>query len=410
MALPNTIASEVGRPGHHPPIKTSGGSFYALIRNPTSNHFAIYKADSDDPSSSWTEQDGGNRPGSTFVLAAWVLDGDIIHIAAVGGGVNPPYDYFQFDTSTDLWVTGAGSEIDALTSQPDNHWISIAVRSDGDVVVVYAGQTDGSMGDQKERVDVNVRSGSPPTWSGPTALDAGGDVHYGNPNCVLGTNDFVHCLWQFTIDTTADPPDDWANAQGRSVDPADDSLSTTDGDAGADTDDALLGKSNAVSYDDAGTQRIVAAGVSEGISFTFRIFSIATEDGSDHISFGTPVFDTTDADPRVFGDYGIITIAEVSGDLHVLFSGGGVKGVTADLWYTTSTDDGATWTTPTEEIDGITVNFISANIYVRGLDTVMAYVYDDGGVQKYNEKVLPEGGAAALLPLLEQKQNTLLRM
>jgi len=119
-----------------------------------------------------------------------------------------------------------------------------------------------------------------------------------------------------------------------------------------------------------------------------RVYFIGTEDGSDNFQTGTSVADTVAPEPFANGEVGIITMTELNDDLHVLFSGGGTDGVDQDLHYTKSTDNGVSWSAPTEEIDGITVNFISANIYVRGLNTVMAYVYDDGGVQKYNEKFL----------------------
>ena len=76
--------------------------------------------------------------------------------------------------------------------------------------------------------------------------------------------------------------------------------------------------------------------------------------------------------------------------------------------YTTSTDNGSTWATPTEEIDAITVNFISATIYERDHYTVLAYVYDDGGVQKYNEKILNIGGAGGIVTELTGTEVTAL--
>ncbi len=96
----------------------------------------------------------------------------------------------------------------------------------------------------------------------------------------------------------------------------------------------------------------------------------------------------------------LLSNAELNGDLHVLYSGGGTTGVDQDLYYLTSTNNGTDWDTETEEIDAITVNFISANIYVRGSDTVMAYVYDDAGTQKYNEKVLISGAVDLIQPPL----------
>ena len=394
MALPTTIESFAGRPGHHPPFKTSGGSFYAVGVESTGD-IAIYKADSDDPTSGWTEQDAAEARGGPAAGAcmASVFDGTIIHSAFWNGF---SYSYKPFDTSTDTY--NAFQAIDAVENDPTQPWISLAIRSDGDVVAVYAGDTDQNMGGKKERVDFNVRTGG--TWGGPVALGVDADVHDGNPNCVLGTNDFVHCVWQHTVDTT-DPPTAWTDTHGRSIDPADDSASTLDI-SDADTESVLLGYPNVISYDDGGTQRIIASGFDS--AGTTLDTAQATEDGSDEILLtATGVTESFSTEPGFAnGEAGISTFVELSGDIHCLYSGDGAAGADQDLWYTTSADDGASWSAPTEEIDAITVNFISANIYVRGSDTVMAYVYDDGGVQKYNEKVLIAGGAAALVepPLL----------
>jgi len=241
------------------------------------------------------------------------------------------------------------------------------------------------MGDKKERVDAAHRDGG--TWTTGIALDAAGDLHYGNPNVVKGPlTDDMHFIWQMTTNV-ADPPTIWQETEGRTLDPSN-NLSTTDTATGTpETDGALLGISNLVSYDDSGTQRIIELGSSDNGG---RTVVRCTEDGSDDISL-----DSSDnfggIAAYINGEVGIISSAELNTDLHHLYSGGGALGVDQDLFYSTSTDNGLNFDTPIEEIDAITVNFISANIYVRCKDTVLAYVYDDGGVQKYNEKILIVG-------------------
>ena len=263
----------------------------------------------------------------------------------------------------------------------------------GDVIVVYNGDTDAVMGGKKERVDVNIRTGG--TWGGAVALDAGGDIHYGNPNVVKGPlTDDMHIVWQQTLNI-ADPPTAWLQTQARTLRP-DDTLSTTVEPSLATnyTASHLLGGQNLVSYDDGGTQRIVGVGLSD----TNDLKNVSTtEDGSDDITLTVGDILAEALTDEIFAnvEVGICSIAELSGDLHILYSGGGIAGVDQDLYYIKSTDDATTWDTETEEIDAITVNFISANIYVRGADTVLAYVYDDGGVQKYNEKILISGGVSA---------------
>ncbi|MBW8034086.1 MAG: hypothetical protein FVQ79_00010 [Planctomycetes bacterium] len=278
--------------------------------------------------------------------------------------------------ATDSWDV-VDELIDTLTNNPTNPWISISVRSDGDVVVVYAGDTDQVMGGKKERVDANIRTGG--TWGGAVALDAAGDIHYGNPNVVKGPlTDDMHILWQQTANI-ADPPASWAQTEARTLDPAN-VLSTLVTDA-QDTDTELLSIQNPVSYEDSGTQRMLWGGKGHR-------FWPCTEDAGDDILFGTAVDSPILPNIESNGEISVVTLVELDGVIHDLYS----SSTDLDLYYTKSTDDGATWDTPTEELDAISCLHISANIYTRGGDTVLAYLYDDGGVQKYNEKVLSAGG------------------
>ena len=260
MALPTTIVAGAGSGCYHPPFKASDGDFYVIVRNGA--NLDAYRAT--DPTDAWTIQDVDNNPINlgSGQRHAIVQDGDNLHIASSTGGA---YRYNLFDMAASTW-TVASEAIETPANLPANHWISIAVRSDGDVVVVYNGDTDQVMGSTKQRVDYNVRTVT--TWGGPQALDnAAADEHYGNPNCVLGTNNFVHCLWQATANVT-DPPTAWTDTIGGSIDPADDTLSTNDA-SDADTGGALLGFPNVISYDDGGTQRIIVSGfIADGTSLS----------------------------------------------------------------------------------------------------------------------------------------------
>ncbi len=400
MALPTTVLSDVGLEGHHPPFKSSGGAFYSVVRV-DADELDVYKAT--DPTSSWAIQDSGNGPvhAGTILGFACVQDGDVIHMIA---WASDRHEYYTFNMATDLWAIDESiTDTDIQTTPPTFPWASIAVRSDGDIVVVYAGETDANMGNEKERVDVNIRTGG--TWGGPVALDAGGDVHYGNPNIIKasGTDD-THIIFQRTSDTADDPPVSFNSQRARTLDPSDGLSSVID--AGGPLFSNVLGQQNTVSYDDSSTERMISVGVLNDGGLQFSRVSRWEEDGSnDIIASATAFKDITATDAFANGVVGIITMGELSGDLHILFSGGGDDGVDQDLYYTKSTDDALNWDTPTEEIDAITVNFISANIYVRGADTVMAYVYDDAGTQKYNEKVLIAGAAGFPYHAFKQKRR-----
>ncbi len=402
MALPVTVNTEVGSIGHHPPWKSSDGNFYVIVQD---GAFILRAEKATDPTDDFTGQDTGDEPTLTgtdlYRGHSVAKDGDVLHIASIRTNALTPdniYDYHQFNMATDNWDV-TEELIEDTSDDPDNAWISIAVRSTGVPVVVYNGDTDKVMGGTKERVDVNVRTGG--TWDGPIALDAAGDNHYGNPNVVKGPlTDDMHILWQRT-DDTADPPTAWLTSQARTLRP-DNSLSTVDT-TGAATGDALLGFPNMVSYDDDATQRIIINGWTNDGGSSLRTVQ-CIEDGADDIQIdANPTESFVSNTGFTNGEVGIHSLVELKGDLHWLYSGGGIAGSDQDLYYSTSINEGTDWTTEVEELDAVTVNFISANIYTRGFEIVMAYLYDDGGDQKYNEKVLSTNPAQLLqknIPIL----------
>ncbi|KKK53931.1 hypothetical protein LCGC14_3089840, partial [marine sediment metagenome] len=152
MALPTTVLAAAGLGGHHPPYKSSGGAFYAVARK-DADEVEVYKAS--DPTDAWTLTDTADSPVhvGTILGFATVQDGDVIHMVAWSSAA---YEYYTFNMATDQWVVDQAIETPA--NAPTFPWASIAVRSDGDVVVVYAGDTDSVMGGTKERVDVNIRT------------------------------------------------------------------------------------------------------------------------------------------------------------------------------------------------------------------------------------------------------------
>ncbi len=403
MALPTTIVSKAFIPGHKPPFKSAAGAFYVIALASADSGPGVYKAT--DPADAWVEQDTANNPSVSITTSVFsvVQEGDLLHMAY---GVTT-LTYSQFDMSSDTWQnvpTGKTQTIDSLTNAPTFPWVSIAVRSDGDVVVVYAGDTDQVMGGKKERVDVNVRTSG--TWGGAVVLSANdtADEHYGNPNCVKASDsDDIHIVWGKTT-ALADPPTAWSASETRTIDSGD-TLSTIDLDA-IDTAGVLLGIQNGVSFDDSGTQVARFAAVTPTFGPCFLLSHTGTGgkeiefEATSNIAYAGATFS-----PKVNGEAGIATIAgpDADGDLHILWSN---TDDTDDIYYVTSTDTGDTWSAEAQEgADAVTCNFISANIYVRGIDTVLAYIYDDGGVTKYNEKVIIEGVAGDPQPMIIRGTN-----
>ena len=379
MALPVTISSSAaGIGGHQPPYKSSAGNYYAIIKT-SATTMDCFKAT--DPTSSFTEQDSaGNPAGFSFLsILSHVQAGDSIMCVTWDSGL---YEYHRFNMATDNWDV-VDSDLGTIDQAPTFPWCSIAVRNDGDIICVIAGDTDQNMGGKKERVDYVESTTDGSSWGSHTALDVDADIHYGNPNVVkAGLTDDMRCVWQ-TTSNTADPPTAWTDVEARTLDSAN-ALSTTVTNT-ADTGGTLLGIQNLVGYNDAGTARTAFNGALDG---TDIIAWRATDDGSGDIQAPSNATAATE-NPYVNGEVGILSLAEDSGTLYCLFSN---ADDTQDIYYMESTDDGATWTaTPTEVVDAVTCNHISCNIYQRGTDTVLAFVYDNAGTIYYNEKVLSTG-------------------
>lgn len=391
MALPTTINTEPGLAGHHPPYKGSNGKFY-LIGTVFSVSTTLEAFEATDPSDSWTAKDSANNPPSGVIgVFATAVDDDIIHIVWWTGGV---YAWESFSMATQTW-SGTTFTIEDTANDPTNAWISIAIRSDGDLVVVYNGDTDQVMGGKKERVDFNVSTDGGTTWAGPTSLmtDDTADIHTGNPNCVKASDsDDIHILWQEETDT-ADPPVGWLQTRCNTLSSTD-TLATED--VGAiDTVDALLGLQNGVAFDESGTQRVRFIGALTSGGGHGRAFMLGdTGTGGKRLEYeATESITVADSgsSPKVNGEVGIMTIANLGEDLHVLWSN---VDDSDDIYYSTSTDTGDTWSADVEDLDAVACNFISSNIYVRGADTVLAYIFDDGTDTKYNERVLIAGGGS----------------
>ena len=256
MALPVTISADVANQNsYHGPFKSSGGNFYTIVvgdTTATDGDVEAHKAT--DPTVSFAEQDGANRPtagaSGTEIVSLWTYQvSDLIHV--VYQDVDHDVWYARFDMSSDAWVDLGASDFDILidttgaTQAADA--VSIAVRSDGDIVVTYQGDSEMVMGSEFERVVWNVSSDGGVNWDGPVSIDNGGSVDWTGCVIVPGSSDRMHVFF------TAKTGNDGFQRTIR----ADDSLETFP--SAFDTTLTIVGNAKfgpGVSYDDAGTQRV----------------------------------------------------------------------------------------------------------------------------------------------------------
>lgn len=363
--------------GYNPP-HLNGGNVYVAVPMGT-QEVRMYKAT--DPTSSFSEVDSANNPVSTSLTTLTSLQvGTDIHIVQGGFG---EYHYHKFSMASDTWVT-TNELIDSVASkdQPTESWASIAWRAgvtSDELVVAFNDAVEAVMGDDWQRVAFRTKNDSATTWSSKTALDDGGQVHYVNPVLILGTNDQVHVL--YGSKATENPLNAVDQTNGKTISTAN-ALTTPAVTTGLSSTFSIIGNTNGVSFDDAGTQRI------EVISSDALITGV--EDGSGNISSlanggayrdGVTVGSTGEAD--------ICSIANNGTDLYAVFA----DGPTTDLYYNTGTNNN--WGTKTEHRDGRTVAFVSATFYVRNSTNTLAIVWREGNDHLYDEVTFGGGAFSA---------------
>ncbi len=412
MPVPRIISTRsTGSAVTLPPMKIGSDFYWAASQSITAadNKVRVFKANGGDPYSTWAIQDTSNEPNVTtegFGSAAAIADGTMIHIvtSTIEGVDDFFLKYHSFDTTDDTWnVTSEDIATWPNVAGVQFSWAQIAVRSDGDVIVVYAGDVDKVMGDTKHRVDYARREGSPQTWTADIALDSDtADIHYGNP-CIVksATSDDMHIIHQKSA-AAADPWSVWVTTEGRTLDPSN-NLSTIQS-VSTDGDDIQNPYSDLVSYDDGGTTRIVGIGV-DGAALTDIISPAAVEDGSDDLSSFTAQQDSVGEDINDSGN-AIGGVVDADGRLHVIYR---TNLNNTDVTYTRSEDNGATWRSGQLTLDDIGTsasNMRGVAIYDRG-GLKMAYVFNRASLNNvYHEHVI----TPTIEEMTFRPENTLLRM
>jgi len=361
MALPVTITGLVGNLlTTSQPFISSSGNVYVFGRDSSDTDLLrAFKAT--DPTSSFSNvgtdvdvQSGGTWP---IVAIAAVQISDVIHIVTVVSfdlNNNSIY-YHTFNMATDAWVTtNEGVKTNYLAATTDaTKAISISARSDGDIIVIYNGSKEASMGSDYDRVKYARREGG--TWTIDVALDSGGADHWYASGLVIGSSDRMHFffvngdlfdMFQRTL-TSANVLETLPSAFDTSI-----------------TATLLHTVQQGASYDDGGTQR-VRYPVYDSTSSTINSAKLDSANAP-----------TVTQDTDITGSTSVTVTQMVSS-----FSADGTTlwhtfaSVTDGDLYTQSNEDDAGWSTPAEfydDTDG--VNGIRTNVYTRGSSVVLAMV------------------------------------
>ena len=369
MALPVTISSSLFPAQNYfcGPFKSSGGNFYTVLRESSGITPEVYKAT--DPTTSFSAQDAANNPVNAATTLWAYQVGDVLHIVTYHDSATSDVVYYHtFNMATDAWVT-KDEVIESPKDTPGATYMSgsIALRSDGDVIVLYNGDQDTVMGVDYQRVDYARKEVS--TWTVGVAVDAAGEVNYSGASVVLGASDRMHFFFTEVLSATD------RDVQHRSLSSANALDTVQDVDATASPTTAHLHYyASGVRYV-SGANTVVKAVYIDGDG-ELSSAEIAVSGADPTITTATVV---SDLSIRVVNGTPVACLAVDGTTTYLLYA----DSSTSDLWRDSQTDGGA-WGTDAEVLDAVTINRVSCAVYDRS-GTKLAYVYDDGGTVKYNE-------------------------
>ena len=378
MALPVTITGlDAGAQYNSQPFISSGGNVYVFGRDSTDeSKMRAFKAT--DPTSSFsnvgTDFDVDATAGVVVRNLVAYQVSDVIHIVTSTAALTDSayaIKYHTFNMATDAWVItneAVVSPSTPLSTSACNH-VGMAIRSDGDVIVLYNGNSAASMGSDYRRVYYARREGG--TWTVDVGVDNGGADHWDASGVVLGSSDRMHLFFL---------NDDLSDAYQRTLTSAN-SLEAFP--SAYDTDISTVESTS------------IFSGVSyvSGANTKVRFPSTdATANTLNSVKLDSADAPTVSIDSDITGATG-----QSAGFLDASFSVNGTTlwntfvNSTDDIYTQSNADDGG-WTTPESFLVGSILN-LRTNIYTRGSDVVLAIVYSISGAVNYHEKVIVAGGS-----------------
>jgi len=312
--------------------------------------------------------------------------GSTIHLLVNDGTASTLFatKYVSFDASTDTFLATIEtvSAAVAVTGQiaGAGAGASLVVRGNGEVVAFYSGVQAKVSGTFRAHVYYRRRT-AVNTWSTETMVDPNTAVDNNAPTACLGASDRVHFSWN-----------NQTGVAYRTLSAAN-ALNT------AASSLAMSGPGDAVSYDRAGTTKVVVT--SNDTSQSAMRFDSAD---NPTVSFASALATNTTTPHRIGVD-------PLTLDVTIVYR----SSVDSDLYAIKSTNDGANWSAPVSFFVG-TVAASDANLsksstgslYSRGGSDVVGYVVNDNGTWKYNESVVRAPATADAWNVNDKSTNTVL--
>ena len=342
------------------PFFSSAGAVYAIA--PQSNIVGgispkAYKAT--DPTSSFSAV-ATCTTALAFNAIACRQDGDLVHVVTQRSVGNRDVQYHLFNMATDTWDVADENVTSPGATAVVRVGVGIGVRSSGSVFVVYSGMHDVVSMNNWARVKGARRDSG--VWTVDIAVDSGGSVTWGQATLVPGSSDRMHIFFQ-----------DHTNSDGyHRTFKSDNAFGTAAAYDTAVNGNCFIGPG--VAYDSSGTTKVRMP----FLDSTDKV-SVVNFDSADTptLAVDADVSDTTVAVQKAGW-----ALAANGTTLYLIYSD-----ASRDIWID-SNADGAGWGTDVEILDAVTCNILSANVYTRQNQLVLAYIYDDAGTVKYNEYLL----------------------
>jgi hypothetical protein len=356
---------------------------------------------STDGGATWTEVDAENRPeGFEWydLESVWMeQDGSTLRILRQRSGtIGNNVAYFEFHTSDDpaepdTWGTQetvVGELADDTNA--DDQAVALVRRSNGELYAFYRTTRTGA----DDRVAYKKKS-SGGAWGAEKIVAEATGVRYTQIQAIVGEDDLIHVFYKQdgAEDDSADEQDPRNAIWHRTLNTADElSVAATVNDVPASRSEHAMA-TPAVYADVNGVERVVVAWARwDGmlVSATLESGLIGPEEEvSDHPAW---------IGGGVIGSRQVVATLAVdpaTDAVHALYADAATHDVRRVTW------NGA-WGIDMEVLDEVEAQYISANVFTRAANRVLAVVYDDNptgeldlGVPKYREFVLapaPPGG------------------
>ena len=373
--LPGTLTGVMPEGhGHLGPYTDTNGNVYTVIEDFLANGNSPMAMKSADGGQTWNEIDRAGRPTTGDLEGSWTVQvGTTIYFAWQKSSAHiymAAYNTSDAPSNPDKWVIQR-QEIHVPLTDPEEQYISMVARSNGDLVAFYA--TEAGSGGQQ--IGYKIRSAATGTWGPQTLLDTSKNT--GQVVAERGANDTIHIFYKDHTNQHIlykSLSSSGVLSAARQVDTS-----------GTHTIHSPM--SNAVYYDAAGAERIVVAWANASKILKASVIENGIPSAEQTVS-DVPVV----INPGITDNIAAITHLAVDGTtVHALYA----DESTQDIWHDSSAN-GTGWGVDMEIDDDLTVQWLSGlNAYTnRTGQRVLGYIYDtsphadDGGNIRYNELAL----------------------